>query len=102
MVEEQVSFTIYHINIVSGCYIIISMGTRGCLKIFVVQEKGEQGSGGGGAVISQRHHKCSWYSNSGGGGCQEYVPRGTRVAPSCQRDNNQQSTAIISAPPYST
>ena len=55
MVEEQVSFTIYHINIVSGCYIIIiSMGTRGCLKIFVVQEKGEQGSGGGGAVISQR------------------------------------------------
>ena len=46
MVEEQVSFTIYHINIVSGCFIIIiSMSTRRCLKIFVVQEKGEQGSG---------------------------------------------------------
>ena len=55
MVEEQVSFTIYHINIVSGCFIIIiSMSTRGWLKIFVVREKGEQGSGGGGAVISQR------------------------------------------------
>ena len=55
MVEEQVSFTIYHINIVSGCFIIIiSMSTRGWLKIFVVQEKGEQGSGGGGLVISQR------------------------------------------------
>ena len=55
MVEEQVSFTIYHIIIVSGCFIIIiSMSTRGCLKIFVVREKGEQGSGGGGLVISQR------------------------------------------------
>ena len=56
MVEEQISFPICHINIVSGCFIIIiySMSARGCLKIFVVQEKGEQGSGGGGAVISQR------------------------------------------------
>ena len=45
VVEEQVSFPIYHINIVSGCFIIISMSTRGWLKIFVVQEKGEQGSG---------------------------------------------------------
>ena len=55
MVEEQVSFTIYHINIVSVCYIIISMGTRGCLKIFVLQEKGEQGSG-----------EEDWLSASGG------------------------------------
>ena len=35
-------------------FIIISMSTRGWLKIFVVQEKGEQGSGEGGLVISQR------------------------------------------------
>ena len=45
VVEEQISFPICHINIVSGCFIIISMSTRGWLKIFVVQEKGEQGSG---------------------------------------------------------
>ena len=53
MVEEQVSVPIYHINIVYR-FIIISMSTRGWLKIFVVQEKGEQGSGGEGLVISQR------------------------------------------------
>ena len=40
----------------------------------------EQGKHAGGPWD---HHKCSWYSNSGEGGCQEYVPRGTRVAPSC-------------------
>ena len=56
MVEKQISFPICHINIVSGCFIIIiSMSTRRCLKIFVVQEKGEQGSG-----------EEDWLSASGG------------------------------------
>ena len=42
---------------------------------------------------TQAHHKCSWYSNSGGGGCQEYVPRGTRVAPCCRWDTQQRGAA---------
>ena len=45
------------------------------------------------APSDQSHHKCSWYSNSGGGGCQEYVPRGTRVAPCCRWDTRQRGAA---------
>ena len=45
------------------------------------------------SISSHGHHKCSWYSNSGGGGCQEYVPRGTRVAPCCRWDTRQRGAA---------